>query len=556
MQEFAYGQQATSQPGAQPQGPGVATAGTTYNPTLLIGLGGTGAEVLLRVKKFLLERETSHLDLHRFLFLDTDKRTFATHAGLPPIDPNEQCLIGVRSAETLLKAPQHLHRFIWERFPPDQLQKVYIRKLAEGIGAGQIRSLGALAYVLDYASVCTRLTQAYNAVRDIGATAKELIQDSHAQIGSKVMIYVVGSLAGGTGSGCFLDVALTARSICGLEKTNLIGVFALPDAFDEKVKTDKDQVDSIRANTYAALRELQFVLDAGAPERSTDVAYDYGDNVPLKLDRSDQVFTFLYLVDKSNQMGSLPRIESLYELMARTIYQDVASPFGAAQLSFASNVGVKKGTAVCPETGRPREISTVATAALVYPAPRVATYSTYRSLAEVLRDAILGRPPSSAELEASVTAFLGAQRLEERGSNNQILDGLLSDPNRGERISSGSLGLGTKWGDERDAKTFVSLLEEQWNRQLAEDVPKIEEMVEDNLVRRLRDERDAARLLLNEAVADWALGMSVEFGVTGVGEALKLLTQVAQQMKRELTKELDEWVQQGQGEAKEEFDKL
>jgi hypothetical protein len=41
----------------------------------------------------------------------------------------------------------------------------------------------------------------------------------------------------------------------------MVGIFVLPDAFDEKVQGDESQLRIMRANAYAALMELQALQD-------------------------------------------------------------------------------------------------------------------------------------------------------------------------------------------------------------------------------------------------------------------------------------------------------
>src|SRR5574341_135306 len=246
-------------------GPGeIATAESlTYYPTLLIGLGGTGAQTLLRLKRTLMGRLGGGAGaLHRFVFLDPDQRTFARQVGMPPVERHEGVLMGVSDARRLIERP-HLNPYVWQRFPKKELKQSHIARLAQGEGAGQIRSVGALALVIDYPSVRTAIEAAVDDLDRLSNRLKAQAANANAQIGKDILIYTVGSLAGGTGSGCFIDVAVIAKHICDAKAwtSRVVGVFALPERFDEKVSGDPGQPDRIRANTYAALKELQFVLE-------------------------------------------------------------------------------------------------------------------------------------------------------------------------------------------------------------------------------------------------------------------------------------------------------
>lgn len=530
-------------------------AGRTYFPTLLIGLGGTGAEVLLRVKKLLTDREGDRLFLHRFLFVDTDLRTFAPREGLPDIERNEQCLIGVRAAEALIRNPK-LHPYILERFPRTDLKESFIRGLARGMGASQIRSLGALAYALDYQNVRTQMQAAFESTQNLSQTAQQVLANENAVIGTHTAIYVVGSLAGGTGSGCFLDAALTIKDVCHLHGPKLVGLFALPQGFDEKVKGDPAQLARTRANTYAALKELQFVLDADASGRPAKIEYDYGSAGRLSLDAADSLFALTYLFDVESKRGRLPSIENLYELMARTIYQDVGSAFGAQADSFNSNCGVLNQTQVCPETGRNRPFSAAATSSLLFPAERVAMYCTLRSLAEVLHDELLERPVSLQQAEKEAGSFLDRHRLEERGTTDQIITELLTDSKQGFELSSESHGLSNTWGQRYGHRDFVAKIKTEWQRFETSALPEVAKVVSANQRARLHGTDPTPRDRIANEVDTWIRDVAAAHGVAFALATLREATAIVDKIGQELSTEIAAWNTTDRRRSEERFDEL
>jgi hypothetical protein len=77
----------------------------------------------------------------------------------------------------------------------------------------------------------------------------------------------MAGLSGGTGSGCFIDVAFLTRTLMsGLSGKQLIGLFELPDATIKRVgltsAVGKDKVKKLRMqnNGYCALRELDYFM--------------------------------------------------------------------------------------------------------------------------------------------------------------------------------------------------------------------------------------------------------------------------------------------------------
>ncbi len=537
---------------------GIATAESlTYYPTLLIGLGGTGAQALLRLKRTLMSRLSGGAAaLHRFVFLDPDQRTFARQAGMPPIERHEGVLMGVNQASRLIERP-HLHPHVWARFPKKELKESHIARLGQGEGAGQIRSVGALALVIDYPNVRTAIERAVGDLDLLSNRAKAQAANANAEIGKGILIYTVGSLAGGTGSGCFIDVAMIAKDICNAKAwtSRVVGLFALPERFDEKVSGDPGQPDRIRANTYAALKELQFVLDTDAA-RSSPIVFDYGDGQKLPLAPHERLFDFCYLVDHRNALGALSRLEDLYELMARSMYQDVGSNFGAHARSFDANTGVRTGVDKCPETNRPRLFSSVATASLVYPAERVASCCTYRTLEEVLRERLLEPSVSRAEAAERVTVFLRDHQLDERRPMNQILDSLLLEESRKRPLSDRYL-LPKNFGSERNGAQFVELIRERRQAFREAEPVQVQPLVTEN--KRLRVAGADPRAVtdpIGDALRSWVLQVAAETGAAGAARMLQELHEVVVGMRRELEQELHDWSTHGFQQHEQQLNKL
>ncbi len=515
----------------------------TFYPTLLIGLGGTGAEVMLRVKRMLDERGFGD-GLHRFLLLDTDRRTFQPQQGMPRLDlRRETHLIGVDRAKAYRERP-HLHKHISARFPPDRLNESFVRNLERGLGASQIRSIGALAAALDADRIRQAITLAKEDLINMASVVEAADTMRGVSIGNNVTIYLVGSLAGGTGSGSFLDVSLIAQQACSDRNPHLIGMFALPDGFLAKVSKDPDQPTSVKANTYAALRELQYVLDAGTDVRSRDIHYDYG-GFEVTLPASERLFKFCYLVTDRNSRGKLTELDDLYDLMARSIFQEVGSPFGTDAQSFQANVQVLNGITPCPETNRPRLFSTVSTASLVYPARRVANYWVLRMMESLVHDRLLGGVPALENIRQQVTAFLARHQLDERGPSDQILDSLLTDTADQATVGARRYGVPRTFGERFGNKAFAAEIERRRAAFVSDDLPAVRGLAQENLRRRL----GGATLgtdPVGAALAEAVVVTVTTHGVRGLLTFLSSLLEEASAMREEVAREIDEWRRNGE----------
>jgi len=148
-------------------------------------------------------------------------------------------------------------------------------------GAGQLRALGRIGFLCSMEDIHNILE---TALRDLGATRG----------GRGIRVAIFCSLAGGTGSGMFLDVALLIRRILA-RRASLAGFFLLPEVF-----AAASHIDRIWANGYAALKELSVL---SRPQNQSPVHFNYrmrGDDKKFVVQKGDPpVFEDIYLFDDS-----------------------------------------------------------------------------------------------------------------------------------------------------------------------------------------------------------------------------------------------------------------
>ena len=73
------------------------------------------------------------------------------------------------------------------------------------------------------------------------------------------MVVFCFSVAGGTGSGCFLDLAYLTKSIIGRSHIDSQAYIVLPEIFDKEISVPLAKA-RIWSNTYAALSEFDFCM--------------------------------------------------------------------------------------------------------------------------------------------------------------------------------------------------------------------------------------------------------------------------------------------------------
>lgn len=223
-------------------------------PLLFIGLGGTGGDALLRTKhtfyhRFVLDnRDGVMLDVPpRTAFLAIDSDTAMKHKTYMGVGIDEQEWFDLSSSNmrTLIER-KALHPWEYE-WLDDRFDGV-----DGGHGASGIRQASRLMLFRKADKLRSVLEGAINDVTAIS---------QGAQGGGKLTIVVATGLAGGTGSGIFLDIAYMIRHICASNGMDydLISYLVMPDvSIDYAARGDTDRQAIFSVNAFAALKELDY----------------------------------------------------------------------------------------------------------------------------------------------------------------------------------------------------------------------------------------------------------------------------------------------------------
>jgi hypothetical protein len=223
-------------------------------PALVIGLGTLGLGTLRQLRNELTTDFGSPdaLPALRMLYLDTDA-DIAQRA----TQGREQ--LALRSAEVLLT---RLHRPSHYSKPREGttgletwLDPKLLYRMSRQQTASGVRALGRLAFVDNYKTLARRVHLELEE-----CCAKQALERSTRETGLRVRsavprVYLVTSLAGGTGSGMFIDLAYLVRRQLrhlGYDNPEVIGLCYLPPA-DKDVRRTREL-----ANCFAALTELNY----------------------------------------------------------------------------------------------------------------------------------------------------------------------------------------------------------------------------------------------------------------------------------------------------------
>lgn len=218
---------------------------------LFVGIGGTGDEVLARLKDKVYATTGSIPDTLQFRLIDTEADDYRKNKGArlggegsaTAIEGNEYLQLAddppgtfADYASKVARDPQTVAEMArWYRA---DLFKQNLSNADFNLvrGAGQHRQFARMGVFLNLSRVVSTLRYAME-------------KCGHAD--GELPIWIIGSVAGGTGAGLYMDLALLARLVAeqmGL-RFRIIGAAVLPDAFKDV------SIDGARA--YAVIRELE-----------------------------------------------------------------------------------------------------------------------------------------------------------------------------------------------------------------------------------------------------------------------------------------------------------
>ncbi|MDQ2988756.1 MAG: tubulin-like doman-containing protein, partial [Pseudomonadota bacterium] len=318
-------------------------------PTLFIGAGGTGMEVMMRIRRRIMSEvwnrhnptrveSIAEFPVARFLHFDLDNHAIIDEGKSLRTDPWYE-LVKLSDEERLvepLDLPQYhesddsLARFpLIESWMPLRPKKLRSLGIDPSKGAGQIRALARLYLFDKYPKLRGRIKGALNFLSsNAGNERKETYQRLGLQVDtSKFRIVVIASCAGGTGAGSAIDLGWISKAIARQEVSdNQVDlVMFMPSGF---AKANKERTE---ANAYATLMELETTMrDMNAQVRWMDPDSVVGKGAP---------FDDVYFVDTANLANKATQdIKDVYQMVADTLFEDFASAdFANRKRSIAVN---------------------------------------------------------------------------------------------------------------------------------------------------------------------------------------------------------------------------
>ncbi|MBE7212725.1 MAG: hypothetical protein INR65_17060, partial [Gluconacetobacter diazotrophicus] len=314
-----------------------APVAARLRPTLFVGLGGTGKEVLLRLRRRILQHDwdgrrvddLARFPAARFLYFDTDttdaiesdrSRRGDAFAAAVRFRENERLQKRVDIRRTMTEIDNL--PLIGDWLPEADLSSINTEK-----GAGQVRAISRLLFFDQFAILQRRVREAGDALLNSVSNQHEL-ERLNLEIDPELRIVVVCSAAGGTGSGAFIDLGLMARSLRNPRPAQVDLVLLLPGGFKG------NNYQRVNANSFAALMELEHAMRPGSEppyvERWTEREGPVRGIAP---------YDDVYLVDSRNVlMAGTDQVEQVFDMLADILFEDLgSSEFAARKRSISPN---------------------------------------------------------------------------------------------------------------------------------------------------------------------------------------------------------------------------
>jgi hypothetical protein len=354
-------------------------------PTLFIGLGGTGSRIVDRIAgraATLPNWESQLRPLTSFVSIDTNELDQHKLRNIP--DGNRLNIAAFDKAKAIqdFRDSEDMQALQW-------LDPGYEPRPGIKPGAGQIRVEARLGFFYNSPKIKQRFRELVKESLRPGITWRQ---------SSKYNVYFFCTLGGGTGSGCFLTTAYLIDAALREQKSQprIVANLLLSTLMLEKVGPELHR--DIHANTYAALKELEFLtkLDYAEDKRKTgrtsvEFVYFRDQNNRAPQHVSTRPFFISFILDRPPSLG-LPDAEAA---IADAAFLQIFTPIDGNMASEYDNYE-KNLTGLTHFPGRLKELGEGYTknfgaygaAAMVLPGRELLEYSASRFAAQAIRSQI------------------------------------------------------------------------------------------------------------------------------------------------------------------------
>ncbi len=287
---------------------------------LFVGLGGSGADALLRIKdqvktRMILPSDKTGAPIADqpknigYLEIDTDNSGQAATYGTAHFDQfgKEFCDISVKSTPDVIadiKKAKAAGEECWQWFDDD------VNQVAGSKGAGGIRQIGRMLLMNNIAKVINSVSGKI-----------DLLTQNNPNI-ERLLVYVFSGISGGTGAGTFLDMAYILRKIAKAKNpnVNIMGYLLMTDVNE----LNGGKKEALRTNGFSCLKELDYWMSSGEHEDRYKQKFPNG----FELNEHECPFDFCHLLDASDVGGHNFNYDKILRSVAENVFAYIAGEAG------------------------------------------------------------------------------------------------------------------------------------------------------------------------------------------------------------------------------------
>ena len=316
--------------------------------TLIIGLGGTGQTVIRDIKKRLFRRCGEIPPLVKFLAFDTDNDEYQD-------TPFNYYYEGeIRETKKYNLQIDEFRRICFPSIDRVKNESIFkninneewgiLHGLTNSWFGARFRINGRASFLNFSGEIMAMLCRAVNELRGASISQFEMAAKGYHVVNNNISVYVIASLAGGTGSSAIMDISRMLQH-AGINMTpqsastwtdNIFGMFFTPSFFESKPNTSH-----IWMNAYASLSELDYTLGLndrvkyplGCKELEDDLN-EYEGYIGYQPVR----YSGIYLIDSKTKRGHYH--SSLWEAsgpVASYITSSIAAPSNVLSSSYSNS---------------------------------------------------------------------------------------------------------------------------------------------------------------------------------------------------------------------------
>ena len=290
---------------------------------LLIGLGGTGSRIVNNVVSDL--QKAARRKNKKFSTADGKMAFAVLDTNMNDVGEINKSLTGINNISTSSekKIKEYMSQYSYMGVSDWMPRSKTLDEETMIDGASQMRFKSRLA-LLD--------TIESHKIDELKNAIQTMIENR--ELGQKVRVMIVSSLAGGTGSGMFIQTAIWIRKYLDEHsfESTIRGILVLPDVFIstvEDIKKSATEKESLYANAYGAIRELNTITKIKTK--------NFKPLVPIKIDDifdsenpeldGKPVFDFAFLIDDVTENGNTMQTIGEYErFISKMVYMQLYAP--------------------------------------------------------------------------------------------------------------------------------------------------------------------------------------------------------------------------------------